>query len=227
MNVYKIKYQAALDGEYQKKIDRFDPLGLYFDQLGARVYRKYADTELQIGSNHLQNVVNLIYSGRKHGIDEIVIRFDHGESKSELLEHSYAFGYLPEVLADFELEGDQPMLRVTFREGVHTPGYRDCPPGTSPIEKELAGMSKKDLNDRLDEIIANMETDKADSQQTVLPKNPFEALGIAASAGTYRAVSLPTWVIAKYQLSGDDAKPGKKLADAFVGLREILKLKQP
>ena len=74
MNVYEISYQAALDGEYQKKIDRYDPFGRYFDERGASVYRRYADTDLQIASNHLQNVVNLIYSGRKHGIDEIEIR---------------------------------------------------------------------------------------------------------------------------------------------------------
>lgn len=206
--------------------NRYDPFGRYFDERGASVYRRYADTDLQIGSNHLQNVVNLIYSGRKHGIDEIEIRLDNEGSRSELLEHSYVVGYLPEVLAEFELKGDQPILRVTFREGVHTPGYRSCPPGTAPIEIELMSMSPKELDDRMDEICAEIDADKANSQRSVLPKSALGALGAAASSGTYRAVSLPNWVIAKYELSGDDARPGKKLADSFTALDEVFKRQQ-
>jgi hypothetical protein len=226
MNVYEISYQAALDGEYRKRAHHTS-WDNYFDRMGARVVRPYGGPELELSLDHLQNIVNLIYSGRKQGGEEVVIELDNEEAKTELWEHSYVFGYLPEVLAEFELKCDQPMLLVTFREGVHTPGYRSCPPGTSPIEKELMSLSKKELNDRLDEIFADYDADKADSQQSVLPKDAYGALGTAASAGTYRAVSLPNWVIAKYQLTGDDAIPGNKLADSFTGLNEIFKLKQP
>lgn len=223
MNVYEISYQAALDGKYAEPFIHYDPFGRYFDERGARVERRYGDPTLELSSDHLQNFVNLIYSGRKHGIDEIVIRLDHEESKSELFEHSYAVGFLPEVLDNFKLENEQPLLRVTFREGVHTPGYTDYPRGTSPIDKELAGMSKNDLDDLFDEIVANMEANKTDNQKTVLPKNAFEALPIAVSGGTYRAVSLPSWVIEKYQLSGDDAIPGKQSADNLAKLAEIFR----
>ena len=158
MNVYEISYQAALDGEYRERAHH-TAWDNYFDRMGARVARPYGDPELELSLDHLQNIVNLTYSGRKQGTDEVVIELDNERAKPQLREHSYVFGYLPEVLADFELEGDQPMLRVTFREGVHTPGYRKYPPGTSPIEKELAGMSEKDLNDRLDELSATRATE--------------------------------------------------------------------
>ena len=198
--------------------------------MGARVVRPYGHPEFELSLDHLQNTVNLIYSGRKQGGEEVVIELDNEEAKTELWMHSYVVGYLPEVLAEFELKGDQPMLRVTFREGVHTPGYRSCPPGTAPIEKELMGMSQKELGDRIDGIFADYDADradKADSQQPELPKFAYGALATAASARTYRAVSLPNWVIEKYELSGDDAIPGKKLADSFTALSEIFKPKLP
>ena len=161
MNVYEIGYQAALDGEYQERAHHTS-WDNYFDRMGARVVRPYGHPELELSLDHLQNTVNLIYSGRKQGGEEVVIELDNEEAKTELWDHSYVFGYLPEVLAAFELKGDQPMLRVTFREGVHTPGHRSYPPGTAPIEIELMGMSQKELGDRIDEIFAEYDADKAD-----------------------------------------------------------------
>lgn len=78
MNTYEISYQEALDDKYQRQVRHGDDLWSgYFDRLGARVLREYGDPELDLGSDHLQNIADLIYSGHKHGIDEISIALDN------------------------------------------------------------------------------------------------------------------------------------------------------
>jgi hypothetical protein len=221
MNVYEISYHAALDGKYGRRAMHGDPFGKYFDELGARVFRSYGDPALQIGADHLQNVVNLIYSGRKHGIDEVVICLDHEQARSELLEHSCAVAFLPEVVAQFEFEREPPRLRATFREGIHTPGYQTQVPGDSPIEDQLARMSEQEIDAIIDEAYAGVERKAAATESHLQPKESFSALSAAVRAGTVRETTLPRWVVEKYVLTGDDARPGKKLADSIAGLAGI------
>jgi len=133
MNVYEISYQATLDGEYRERAHH-TAWDNYFDRMGARVNRPYGDPDLELSSNHLQNVVNLIYSGRKHGINEIVLSLDQEDAKSQLWQHSYAVAFLLEVIAEFEIEDEQPVLRVKFSRDLNTPGYAPQQPTRTPSD---------------------------------------------------------------------------------------------
>lgn len=213
MNVYRINYQAALDGEYQKKIDRFDPLGRYFDQLGARVYRQYADTELRIGSNHLQNVVNLIYSGRKHGIHEIELALDNEVAEHESIQHFYAILFLPAVVARFEQDKEQMKLLVAFDEGVNTSSCR----ATTPNPDDFVDA------DQLLDKAQQRNTDE--KMQPLHERDPcsvgMRALVEALKSDSRRKVELPQWVLEKYKLRGIRTDCSKSMADVFLGLAEI------
>lgn len=214
MNIYRISYQAALDGEYQKKIDRYDhPLGQYFDRLGATAIRRYADTDLQIGSNHLQNIVNLIYSGRKHGIDEIELALDNEDAEHELIQHFYTILLLPEVVARFEQDKERMKLLVAFKEGINTSSCR----ATTPDPDDFVDA---------DRMIDAAHQEIADEKMRPLhEQDPFlfgmRALGEALKSDSRRKVELPHWVIEKYELKGIRTDCSKTWADIFSGLAEI------
>ena len=244
MNVYKISYQAALDGEYRENVSHFDPWARYFDVRGASVKRDYGDSDLELCSDHLQNIVNLIYSGRKHGIDEIVLSLDQEDAKTQLWKHSYAVAFLPEVITEFEIEDDLSVLRVRFSMGLNTPGHAPQQSARTPSNRQrpkndptervendaTLGGKTRDLSkvkasdiftltdDELDKLfdiaIADVKAERACRQSKGLPKNLESSLRDAVLSNSYHTVSLPTWVIDKYKLTGDDAKPGKKQADS-------------
>lgn len=244
MNVYKISYQAALDGEYRENVSHFDPWARYFDVRGASVKRDYGDSDLELSSDHLQNIVNLIYSGRKHGIDETVLSLDQEDAKTQLWKHSYAVAFLPEVITEFEIEDDPPVLSVKFLKGLNTPGYMPQQSARKPSNRqrsknepreqvendatlggktrdpsklpasEILTLTDDELNKLFDIAIAEVKADRACRQSKGLPKNPESSLRDAVLSNSFRTVKLPTWVIDKYKLTGNDTKPGKKQADS-------------
>ena len=215
MNVYRISYQAALDGEYQKKIDRYAPFGRYFDQLRARVYLKYADTDLQIGSDHLQNLVNLIYSGRKYGIDEIELALDHQAAQEESIEHFYAILFLPAVVARLEQDKEQMKLLIAFDEGKNTSSCRATTPNPDDFD---------DVDQMLDEAKQRNVDEK---KQPFYEQDPF-SVGMRALVETLktdsrRKVELPQWVIEKYKLKDIRTDCSKTWADIISGLTDVFR----
>ena len=231
MNVYEISYQAALDGEYRENVSHFDPWARYFDVRGASVKRQYGDSDLELSSDHLQNIVNLIYSGRKHGIDEIELALDHDVAKQEIIGHFYAVSMLPEVIAKLEQQNEQLVLVTSFEFGFGTafvkapapnlekPGERDV---TKLTQADFGTLTDQEINDIMDAAEADIEEEK---KQTLYERNPWEfgvdCLVEDLKTNSRRKVELPQWIIEKYELSEDDADCSKGLGDALSGLAEI------
>ena len=86
---------------------------------------------------------------------------------------------------------------------------------------EIHTLTDDEIEKLLDQAEAEFEADVAIRRNKGLPKNPHSLLREAIRSNSFHKITLPRWVIDKYKLSGDDAIPGKKLADSLVDTRKI------
>jgi len=213
MNLYKIDYQDALNGEYKEQIIHDDPFGRYFDQMGATCYREYGDPKLELGSDHIQNVVDLIYSGRKHGIDQIELTISNDDCLESIKTHYYALASLPEVVTEIDQTSENTVLSVTFEYGINTSKYQS----KTNMGEQLTNLSNQELEEIFDEV--EKEVREEDKEGKSLSWE--NTLVNANKLGIRRGVRLPDWIKKKCEIEEDIYDAKKEFSDAIARVAEI------
>lgn len=137
----------------------------------------YGDLSVSVGTNHLQNIVDLIYSARLQGAERLELGFDDAYAFNLVLEHYYLFKYLPEAYVCLDAAGPEvAVLHVRFV------------PQNTTMDQELASMSDEDI----DRMFAEVERELAHPD--------FGKVSNSLTQNRFYTVQLPEWVLAKYKL---------------------------
>jgi hypothetical protein len=139
----------------------------------------YRDLGVSVGTDHLQNIVDLIYSARLQGVERLELGIDDVYAWNLVLEHYYLIEHLPEANVCLDAAAGVTVLHVRFEDARNTTAWSATP------EEQLVAMSDEDI----DRMFADIERPDVVGKIThSLPQNRF------------CTVRLPEWILAKYRL---------------------------
>lgn len=142
----------------------------------------YGDLGFSVGTDHLQNIVDLIYSARLQGAERLELSIDDAYAWNLVLEHYYLFKHLPEANVCQDAAAEAPVLHVRFQEGRNIMAWN----GTA--EQQLASMSDEDI----DRMIAEVE------RELIHPD--FGKISNSLLQNRFYTVQLPKRILAKYRM---------------------------
>jgi hypothetical protein len=137
----------------------------------------YEDLGFSAGTDHLQNIVDLIYSARLQGAERIELWIDDACTWNLVLEHYYLFKYLPE--ADVCLDAAGPEVAVLHVRFV---------PQDITLDQKLALMSDEDI----ERMFAQVDREMAHPD--------FGKVSNSFLQHRFCTVQLPEWILAKHRL---------------------------
>ena len=163
MYVFKISLRSVRDGTYKRKMRGADPWARYFHERGATCYLEFGDPELVLQGTPVQDVVDLMYSARRYGIDGIELSLDEKDSIGALQDAIGFINALPEISASCDFEQDPPILRAQFAYGRNMEDQ----------VKDFFELSDQELDGMFDRIEAS------EGFQVTLPEYICDRYGLA------------------------------------------------
>jgi hypothetical protein len=140
----------------------------------------YGDLGFSTGTDHLQNIVDLIYAARLQGAERLELSIDDAYAWNLALEHYYLFEHLPEAGVCRDAVDDVAVLHVRFEDA-----RRAC---HTTAEQKLASMRDEDI----DRMFAAIEREETHPN--------FGKISNSLLQDRFYTVQLPEWVLAKYKL---------------------------
>lgn len=156
MFILNISYEEALKGAYSQGPVCAGPLSDYFAERGAIVsINSHYDRNLMLGTDHVENIRNLIMSVGDKGFNKLYIRLTN-EVYEAIKENISRVKSLPKIVAHLSVKQDEKYLRIIYQGKMN-----------SRMEAELRYLTPEELDALIEEAF-----DSADSEG----KNPLSEL---------------------------------------------------